>query len=80
MEIVRFLKEEPFKVFNMNLKDCKSFKPDVCAYFRRYFNRDYNLAGNHLCSYALKHQIVAWLDPKPMPYRDTAQKISNYKG
>lgn len=82
-EIVDFLKEEQFTVFDMNLvhrEDYKSFKPDVGAYFRRYFIGHYNPAGNHLFAYSLKDHVVDWLDPKPVPYRDTSQKMIDFKG
>ena len=40
----------------------------------------YNPAGNHLFAYALKDRVVDWLDPKPLPYRDTPQKMINFQG
>lgn len=82
-EIVDFLNEEQFTVFDMNLvhrEDYKSFKPDVGAYFKRYFIGHYSPAGNHFFAYSLKNRVVDWLDPKPVPYRDTNQRIIDFKG
>jgi hypothetical protein len=82
-EIVDFLQENDFTVFDMNLVHCedyKSFNLSVGDYFRRYFIGHYNPAGNHFFGYALKDRVVDWLDPKPLPYRDTTQQIIDFKG
>lgn len=82
-DIVDFLGEQEFHYFDMNLVHCedyKNFQPDVNAYFRRYFIGHYNPAGNHFFAYALKDTIVEWLDPKPLPYRDQAQQVIDFKG
>ena len=81
-EIVDFVRENEFTVFDMNLVHCedyKSFNLSVGHYFKRYFIGHYNPAGNHLFAYALKDRVVNWLDPKPLPYRDTARKIIDFK-
>ncbi len=82
-EIVDFLQENQFTVFDMNLVHCedyKSFNLDVGDYFKRYFIGHYSPAGNHFFAYALKDRVVDWLAPKPLPYGDTAQKIIDFKG
>jgi len=82
-EIVDFVRENEFTVFDMNLVHCedfKSFNLSVGDYFKRYFIGHYNPAGNHFFAYALKDRVVDWLDPKPLPYRDTAQTIIDFKG
>jgi hypothetical protein len=81
-EIVDFLRENEFNVFDMNLVHCedyKSFNLSVGDYFQRYFIGHYNPAGNHLFAYALKDRVVEWLDPKPLPYRDAPQRIIEFK-
>lgn len=82
-EIVDFLEENEFNVFDMNLVHCedyKSFNLSVDDYCKRYFIGHYSPAGNHFFAYALKDRMVDWLDPKPLPYRDTTQKIIDFKG
>ena len=82
-EIVDFLEENDFTVFDMNLVHCEDFKAfnfSVGDYFKRYFIGHYNPAGNHLFAYALKDRVVKWLDPKPLPYRDTTQRTIDFKG
>jgi hypothetical protein len=82
-EIVDFLQENEYTVFDMNLVHCedyKSFNLSVGDYFKRYFIGHYSPAGNHFFAYALKDRMVDWLDPKPLPYRDTTQRIIDFKG
>jgi len=82
-EIVDFLKENQFTIFDMNhvhLEDYKSFNLGPAAYLKRYFIGHYNPAGSHFFAYSLKYRVVDWLDPKPLPYRDTTQKLIDFKG
>jgi hypothetical protein len=82
-EIVDYLQENEFAVFDMNLvhsEDYKSFDLSVSDYFRRYFIGHYSPAGNHFFAYAIKDHLVEWLDPKPLAYRETSQKIIDFQG
>jgi len=82
-EIVDFLAERNFTVFDMNLvhlQDYKQFKPDVNAYFNRYFIGHYNPTGNHFFAYSLRAPLVAWLDGKPTPYTNSNQRQIDFKG
>ena len=82
-EIVDFLQENDFTFFDMNLVHCedfKSFNLSVGDYFKRYFIGHYSPAGNHFFAYAIKDKVVDWLDPKPLPYRDTTRQIIDFKG
>ena len=82
-EIVDFLHEEEFTLFDMNLVHCedfKSFNLSVGDYFKRYFIGHYSPAGNHFFAFAIKDRVVDWLDPKPLPYRDSTQRIIDFKG
>jgi len=82
-EIVDFLQENEFNVFDMNLVHCedyKSFNVGVGDYLKRYYIGHYSPAGNHLFAYSLKDRVVDWLDPKPLPYRDETQRIIDFKG
>lgn len=81
-EIVDYLKDKNFRTFDMNVvhqEDFKSFNLNSNDYMRRYFIGHYSPAGNHFFAYALKGHVVDWLDPKPVPYRDTQQKIIDFK-
>jgi hypothetical protein len=82
-EIVDYLKENEFRVFDMNLvhvEDYKSFNLSVTDYFKRYYIGHYNPTGNHLFAYSLKDHVVDWLDPKPLPYRDVTHQSIDFKG
>jgi hypothetical protein len=82
-EIVDFLRENDFTVFDMNLVHCedfKSFNLSVGDYFKRYFIGHYSPAGNHFFAYSLKDKVADWLDPKPLPYRETTRQIIDFKG
>jgi hypothetical protein len=82
-EIVDFLETQDFDCFDMNLvhlKDFQDFKISVDQYLRRYYIGHYSPAGNHFFAYAIKDKVVEWLDPKPLPYRDTQQQTIDFKG
>lgn len=82
-EIVDFLEEKRFQVFDMNLvhvEDYKAFNLDPGAYLQRYFIGHYNPSGNHFFAYSLRDRVVDWLEPKPVTYRDTTQKRIDFKG
>ncbi len=45
----------------------------VSEYLKRYFiggSGHYNPLGNHFFAFAMKNQLVHWLDPKPATYLD----------
>ena len=81
--IVDFLAKENFRVFDMNVvhqQDFKSFNLSHQDYMNRYYIGHYSPAGNHFFAFAIKDQFVDWLDPKPLPYRETKQQIIDFKG
>ncbi len=82
-EIVDFLTENDFRVFDMNLvhlEDYKNFNLSAGDYLKRYYIGHYSPTGNHFFAYSLKNHVVEWLDPKPLPYRDTAHESTDFKG
>lgn len=82
-EIVDFLNESDVNYIDMNLvhvEDFKSFNLSVNDYFKRYFIGHYNPAGNHFFAYSIKDRIVKWLDPKPITYEASAQRMTEFKG
>lgn len=81
-EIVDFLKTNNFRTFDMNVvhqQDFKSINLKPHDYMQRYFIGHYSPAGNQFFAYRLKDHVVGWLNPKPLPYRDTEQKIIEFK-
>ncbi len=82
-EIVDFLVKNDFRYFDMNVvhaEDYKCFKLSFGEYRKRYFIGHYNPRGNHFFAYSIKDKIVEWLDPKPITYRDSDQKMIDFKG
>ena len=82
-EIADFLRANKIKHSDMNLmhaEDFKSFNLSVDDYFKRYFIGHYSPAGNHFFAYAIKDRIVAWLDPKPMPYERSQRRMMQFEG
>lgn len=82
-EIVDYLRENQFNYFDMNvvhLKDYEAFNLSPGDYMKRYFIGHYSPTGNHFFAYAIKDRVVEWLDPKPVPYRESKQKIIDFRG
>ncbi len=81
--IVDFLDEHQFRVFDMNIvhqRDFEDFRLSPGDYMKRYYIGHYSPAGNHLFAFALKDSLVEWLDPKPLPYRDTSERLIDFQG
>jgi len=82
-EIVDYLSKNNFNYFDMNLvhvEDYKAFNLSVTDYYKRYFIGHYNPAGNHFFAYSIKQKVVDWLDPKPITYQNSDQKMTSFKG
>jgi hypothetical protein len=82
-EIVDFLNENDFNFIDMNLmhvEDFKSFNLSINDYFKRYFIGHYSPAGNHFFAYSIKDRMVEWLEPKPLPYEDSARRLITFEG
>jgi hypothetical protein len=82
-EIVAFLQENHFNYFDMNLchvADYKDFNLSIEDYFKRYFIGHYSPAGNHFFAFSIKPQVVEWLDPQPVTYQKSAQKMIDFNG
>ena len=46
---------------------------------KRYNIGHYSPTGNHFFAFSLKDHVVNWLGPKPLPYRQSKQKIIDFK-
>lgn len=82
-EVIDFIQENGFRYFDMNevhVKDFKKFNLSLDEYMQRYFIGHYNPSGNHFFAYALKNQLVDWLDPKPITYQQGDEKLIRFKG
>jgi hypothetical protein len=49
--------------------DYRQFEVDINTYLKRYYIGHHNPAGNFFTAWAIKNQIVEWLEPTPAPYR-----------
>jgi hypothetical protein len=81
-EIVDFLREKKFLTFDMNVvhqDDFKNFRLNSSDYMKRYNIGPYSPTGNHFFAFSLKDYVVNWLGPKPLPYRQSKQKIIDFK-
>jgi len=82
-EVIDFIREQNYRYFDMNevhLEDFKNFNLSLDDYMKRYFIGHYSPAGNHFFAFSIKNNIVDWLDPKPITYRDDKRKITDFKG
>jgi len=75
---VEFLQTEGILFVDTLLKhvrDYKAFNLSPKEYVDRYFIGHYNPKGNHFFTFAIKDEVVDWLDPKPMTYHAEGRKI-----
>ena len=52
-----------------HVEDFKSFNLSPIDYCKRYYIGHYSPKGNHFFAFAIKDEIVEWLEPKPPAYR-----------
>lgn len=57
-----------------------SFKLSAKAYVDRYYIGHYNPKGNHFFAFAIKDDLLKWLDPKPPAYRTDKEPLIRFKG
>ena len=70
--IVEYLQQHGLRYFDMNLihaEEYKSFNLSLDEYMNRYLIGHYNPKGNHFFAFAIKDEIIDWLNPKPFTYR-----------
>lgn len=81
--VVDYLKRNQVDHFDMNLvhlRDFERYKISWEDYLKLYFIGHYNPRGNHFFAYSIKDQVVAWLDPKPVPYRKGDESSVDFQG
>ena len=52
-----------------HVEDYAAFRLTPQEYLVRYYIGHYNPQGNHFFAFAIKDDVVAWLEPKPLAYR-----------
>jgi hypothetical protein len=57
-----------------------TFKLTAKAYVDRYYMGHYNPKGNHFFAFAIKDELLRWLDPKPPAYRTDKEPLIRFKG
>ena len=73
-----FIKGRGYPVIDMRdafAADFASCKTDPEIYLRKYYNSHHSPAGNYFTAWAIKDEVVRWLDPKPLPYGPAGQQI-----
>ena len=68
---VDYLNENEFlfvDVLNKHVEDFRVFNCSPEEHARRYYIGHYNPRGNHFFAFAVKDDIVKWLEPKPPTY------------
>lgn len=53
-----------------HVEDFRFFRCTSEEYCKRYYIGHYNPRGNHFFAYAVKNEIVKWLNPKPPTYQE----------
>jgi hypothetical protein len=72
-ETVDYLVRNKVDYFDMNeahLRDFKKYSLSWWDYMKEYFIGHYNPHGNHFFAFSIKDKLVAWLDPRPITYRN----------
>jgi len=81
--VVEHLKNRGSLYFDMNvvhLEDFRCFNLSREDYMARYSIGHYSPAGNHFFAYSIKDTIVAWLEPKPITYRNDDARLIDFTG
>jgi hypothetical protein len=77
-----FLRERKVPFFDSLLKhvaEFDTFKLTPQQYVERYYIGHYSPAGNHFFAYAIKDDLLGWLDPKPPAYRNDGEPLIRFQ-
>jgi len=75
-----YLQENDFLCVDSLQKHVEDFKIFNCSpqeYIQRYYIGHYNPRGNHFFAFAVKDDIVKWLEPKPPTYREEGPSVQS---
>ena len=71
-DIIEFLRGRNCRYFDIlerHLRDFEDFRLSPKDYVNRYYIGHYNPLGNHFFAFAIKAEVVDWLNPTPPAYR-----------
>lgn len=77
-EFVDYLDNEDFLYVDglrKHVEDFATFNGAPADYVQRYYNGHYSPQGNHFFAFAVKDEVVDWLEPKPPAYREGGPSI-----
>ncbi|MGQ0633294.1 MAG: hypothetical protein ACT4QC_01680 [Planctomycetaceae bacterium] len=63
-----------------HVAEFKTFRLSPKEYVDRYYIGHYNPVGNNFFAYAVKNEILAWLDPKPPAYQAADSPPIRFQG
>jgi hypothetical protein len=63
-----------------HVEEFAQFRIDAKAYVDRYYIGHYNPKGQHFFAFAIKNEIVNWLNPKPPTYADESEGVIRFEG
>jgi len=69
---VDWLKDKTYPVIDMRDEfkaEYQNYKGSIGQFLKKYYIGHHNPAGNFFTAWAIKNQVVKWLNPKPQPYR-----------
>ena len=70
---VDWLRQRPSPVFDMRdafRRDYAGSKLEIDTYLDRFYNGHHTPQGNFFTAWSLKEELVKWLEPSPLPYRE----------
>jgi len=76
--LVDFLKEKNFlfvDALTQHVQDFKAFNLLPNQYVDRFYIGHYKPQGNHFFAFAIKDDLVNWLEPRPIAYRQGSETI-----
>ncbi|UCF37353.1 MAG: hypothetical protein JSU96_00315 [Acidobacteriota bacterium] len=60
-----------------HVEDYEQFSLPLDRYLKRYYNGHYAPAGNHFFAFAIKDDLLKWLDPAPFTYQKDQPSIAD---
>ncbi len=78
--LLNYLKANKFSFVDTLIKhkkDYNDFNISPEEYTKRYYIGHYNPQGNHFFAYAIKDDIIKWLNPKPVTYRENQSSVKD---
>ena len=64
----------------VHLRDFRRSNLAYGDYLKQFLIGHYNPRGNHFFAYSIKGQVVDWLDPRPITYREPDPNSVDFRG